>query len=52
MAFLSELATNATARGIKVILYEGNDDLLVAHLASEGKGFSLDLVADIDGATY
>lgn len=36
MAFLSELATNTTKHGIKVIIYSGNDDLLVAHRSSEG----------------
>lgn len=36
MAFLSELATNATDRGVHVVIYEGNDDLLIPHLSAEG----------------
>ncbi|KAJ7073243.1 alpha/beta-hydrolase [Mycena belliarum] len=35
MNFLSELATNATARNISVILYSGNDDALIAHRGTE-----------------
>ena len=37
MAFLSDLATNATEQGIHVILYSGNDDSLVAHRGTEGE---------------
>ena len=36
MSFLTELATNATERGVHVIVYSGNDDSLVAHFGSEG----------------
>ncbi|KAJ8597488.1 alpha/beta-hydrolase [Rhizopogon salebrosus TDB-379] len=35
MAFLTELATNATAQGISVVIYSGNDDSLVPHLGSQ-----------------
>ncbi|KAJ3783316.1 alpha/beta-hydrolase [Lentinula aff. detonsa] len=31
MAFMTELATNASERGVHIIIYEGNDDSLVAH---------------------
>ena len=36
MAFLDELATNATHRNVSVLIYSGNDDSLVAHRGSEG----------------
>ncbi|KAI0675833.1 alpha/beta-hydrolase [Trametes maxima] len=35
MAFLTELATNATAHNVSVILYSGNDDSLVPHRGTE-----------------
>ncbi|KAI0629365.1 alpha/beta-hydrolase [Trametes polyzona] len=35
MAFLSELASNASAHNISVVLYSGNDDSLVAHRGTE-----------------
>ncbi|KAH9893408.1 alpha/beta-hydrolase [Cubamyces lactineus] len=35
MAFLDELATNATAHNVAVVLYSGNDDSLVAHRGTE-----------------
>ena len=35
MAFLTDLATNATAHGVHVILYSGNDDSLIAHRGTE-----------------
>ncbi len=34
--FLDDLATNATARGVGVVIYSGNYDSLVAHLGSQG----------------
>lgn len=34
-AFLSELASNASARGVGIIFYSGNDDSLVAHRGTE-----------------
>ncbi|KAJ7210524.1 alpha beta-hydrolase [Mycena pura] len=37
MNFLSELATNATAHNISVILFSGNDDALIAHRGTEGQ---------------
>ncbi|KAJ7787876.1 Alpha/Beta hydrolase protein [Mycena olivaceomarginata] len=37
MVFLSELADNASERGIGIVFYSGNDDLLVAHRGTEGK---------------
>jgi hypothetical protein len=36
MAFFSELVTDATSRGIKVVIYSGNNDLLVGHFGTEG----------------
>ncbi|KAJ8590955.1 hypothetical protein M405DRAFT_860955 [Rhizopogon salebrosus TDB-379] len=35
MAFLTELATNATAQGISVVIFSGNDDSLIPHLGSQ-----------------
>jgi len=35
MAFLTELATNATQHNVSVMIYSGNDDSLVAHRGSE-----------------
>ncbi|EPQ51722.1 alpha/beta-hydrolase [Gloeophyllum trabeum ATCC 11539] len=35
MAFLTDLATNATAKNVSVVIYSGNDDSLVAHRGSE-----------------
>lgn len=35
MDFMTELATNATARGVDVVLYSGNDDSLIAHRSTE-----------------
>ncbi|TCD69154.1 hypothetical protein EIP91_008631 [Steccherinum ochraceum] len=35
MAFLDELATNATNRNVSILIYSGNDDSLVAHRGSE-----------------
>ena len=35
--FLDELATNATANGVSIILYSGNDDSLLPHRGTEGK---------------
>jgi len=35
MVFLDELATNATARNVSIIVYSGNNDLLIAHRGSE-----------------
>ncbi len=37
MVFLSELAANASKRGVPVIIYSGNDDSVVAHYSSEGR---------------
>ncbi|KAF5358669.1 hypothetical protein D9758_007755 [Tetrapyrgos nigripes] len=31
MAFMTELAANASAKGVNIVIYEGNDDSLVAH---------------------
>lgn len=36
MAFLTDLATNASVHGIPVVLYSGNEDSLVAHRGTEG----------------
>ncbi|KAI6101368.1 Alpha/Beta hydrolase protein [Pisolithus sp. B1] len=35
MAFLSELASNATEQQISIVIYSGNDDSLVPHLGSQ-----------------
>ncbi|KAJ7320786.1 alpha/beta-hydrolase [Mycena albidolilacea] len=35
MVFLSELAANASARGVGIVFYSGNDDSLVAHRGTE-----------------
>ncbi|KZT07258.1 alpha/beta-hydrolase [Laetiporus sulphureus 93-53] len=35
MAFLTELATNASERGVSVVLYSGNDDSLIAHRSTQ-----------------
>lgn len=35
MAFLTELATNASARGLSIVLYSGNDDSLITHRGTE-----------------
>ncbi|KAL4265511.1 Carboxypeptidase [Pleurotus pulmonarius] len=35
MVFLTDLATNATAKNVSVILFSGNDDALVSHLGTE-----------------
>jgi carboxypeptidase D len=37
MAFLSELAANASAHDVEMIFYSGNDDMLVAHRGTEGQ---------------
>lgn len=37
MAFLTELATNASAHGVSVLLYSGNEDTLIAHRGTESK---------------
>ncbi|KLO07455.1 alpha/beta-hydrolase [Schizopora paradoxa] len=34
-AFFSELATNASDKGVGVVLYSGNDDSVVAHFSTE-----------------
>ncbi|KAK0488998.1 Alpha/Beta hydrolase protein [Armillaria novae-zelandiae] len=35
MVFLTELATNATAQNITIVLYSGNDDSLITHRGTE-----------------
>lgn len=35
IAFLSDLATNATARNVSIVFYSGNDDSLVQHRGTE-----------------
>ncbi len=39
MAFLTELATNASEHNVGVLIFSGNDDSLVSHRSSEGKIF-------------
>ncbi|OJA08691.1 hypothetical protein AZE42_01195 [Rhizopogon vesiculosus] len=36
MAFLTDLATNATAKNVSVVVFSGNDDSLLPHLGSQG----------------
>ena len=36
MVFLDELATDATAHSVSLIVYSGNANLLVTHRRSEG----------------
>lgn len=36
MIFLTELASNATAQNLSIILYSGNDDALITHRGTEG----------------
>lgn len=36
MAFADALAANATTKGVKIVIYSGNDDALVTHRGSEG----------------
>ena len=36
MVFLDELATNATARNVSIIVFSGNNDLIISHRGSEG----------------
>ena len=36
MVFLDELATNATAHNVSIIVYSGNADFLITHRGSEG----------------
>ncbi|KAF8659838.1 hypothetical protein AX16_001723 [Volvariella volvacea WC 439] len=35
MVFMTELATNATANDVGIVLYSGNNDAVVAHLSTE-----------------
>ncbi|KAL0059396.1 hypothetical protein AAF712_013837 [Marasmius tenuissimus] len=35
MAFLTDLATNATAKNVSIVLYSGNNDALIAHFGTE-----------------
>ncbi len=37
MAYLNELATNASHQHVSIVIYSGNDDSLVTHRGSEGK---------------
>ncbi|KAJ6536096.1 Alpha/Beta hydrolase protein [Mycena capillaripes] len=39
MVFLSELAANASAHGVGIVFYSGNDDSLVAHRGTENMTF-------------
>ncbi|KDQ51807.1 hypothetical protein JAAARDRAFT_81336 [Jaapia argillacea MUCL 33604] len=38
MAFLTELATNASLHNVSMVFYSGNDDDLAAHRGTEGEG--------------
>jgi carboxypeptidase D len=35
MAFMDELATNASANGVRIVWYSGNDDALTTHFSTE-----------------
>ena len=37
VVFFSELATNASAHNVTVIIYSGNDDSVVGHLSNESE---------------
>jgi carboxypeptidase D len=37
MTFFDELAANASARNVSIILYEGNDDAIIARRSTEGQ---------------
>lgn len=37
MAFLTDLATNASYSNVGVVIYSGNDDSLVSHISSQSK---------------
>ncbi|KAN0088900.1 Alpha/Beta hydrolase fold [Tylopilus felleus] len=56
MAFLTDLATNATAHGMNITIYSGNDDSLIPHFGSQGKSApwssSLLPLADMHNATF
>lgn len=41
MVFLTQLATNATARGVSIVLYSGNNDALIAHRGTESQSSRL-----------
>ena len=40
MIFLDELAANATAKNVSIIIYSGNMDSLVAHRGFESEFFA------------
>lgn len=37
MAFFSELAANASAHNVAIVLYSGNDDALVGHRSTQSE---------------
>ncbi|KAJ3513644.1 hypothetical protein NMY22_g14978 [Coprinellus aureogranulatus] len=41
MNFMTDLATNATAKGVEIVLFSGNNDFLLAHLGTESTTFYL-----------
>lgn len=41
MAFLSELATNASAKNVGIVFYSGNDDALVGHKGTQSEEYTL-----------
>ena len=47
MNFMSELASNASAHGVGIVLYSGNNDALIAHLGTEGMVIAILLVANL-----
>lgn len=56
MAFLTELATNASMKNVQVILYSGNDDSLVSHRGTQGRypsnGLCLHSFTDVHSSCY
>lgn len=45
MAFLSELASNASAKNVSIVFFSGNDDSLVQHRGTQGELLSFELCA-------
>jgi hypothetical protein len=37
MTFFTELATNASSQGVRIIMYVGNDDGISPHFGTEGR---------------
>lgn len=48
MAFLTDLATSMTKEKVKVVIFSGNDDALLAHRGSEGLSYNITMMLFID----